>query len=224
MIRSEIRKALGLFQRKWYVLARPLDWPKDFLTSTAKASEMGLRDSFRAVVKPKREPVNAPRPRVNVPAPPTIEKGASSPLPLAKPVLQRPTTIRPSKPAPPKPRVTPEEIRALRDLIRQRYALDIQIWEKRNNTVFQRRLLNEKMKKADAALIDINRCLVDWNYPERFESREQYEKFQEIKHRIETGYKRKWQDEPPWVHIDTGGDPSLGPFETDSRSLSSRPR
>jgi hypothetical protein len=205
-----------LHSRTRYVSPATLTVFRTRLTTQSRQSlRMGLRDSLKAVVKPKRhKPVNEPTP------PSTASNPSISSPP---PPVQRPP-VKLLKPAPQKPRITPEEIRKLRDLIRYRYALDIQIWEKRGNTEYQRRVVNEKMKRADAALADIRRYLTDWDNAEYFERPEEYQKFQEIKRRIETGNKRNWRDQPPWLRIENGSDPFQGPFEKDSQPLTLRGR
>lgn len=113
--------------------------------------------------------------------------------------------------------VTAENIRELRELIRYRYTLDVEIWEKRNVKRFQQYLIKPKMTRADAALATIIATLENWNRQEFFKTREEYERFCEIKRRIDEGDKRNWTKNPPWE--ETPIDPQAGPHEKDGRPI-----
>ena len=91
-----------------------------------------------------------------------------------------------------------DELRSLGDLIRQRYALDVEIWTLRSVRARDRPLVMEKMRRADAALGKIRRIVVSFDNPKYFESPTDYKKLQEIKERIMEEGKRNWTQHPPW--------------------------
>lgn len=95
-------------------------------------------------------------------------------------------------------KVIPEELRELRELIRHRYALDIEIWTLRNVRPRDRPVVEEKMRRADAALKKIRRIVLSLDSQEFFTSPKDYSKFQEIKSRIMADGKRNWTQHPPW--------------------------
>src|SRR5438309_778197 len=64
--------------------------------------------------------------------------------------------------------ITAENIRELRELIRHKYALDIEIWKQRDVKEYSRDHCNENMRKSDAALITIKRTVQDWDRKEYF--------------------------------------------------------
>ncbi|KAF3050007.1 hypothetical protein E8E11_009842 [Didymella keratinophila] len=165
-------------------------------------------------LQPSQHPQH-PRP------PPQLEPGSSDRIPQAQGVIpvERPKAPR-HRPAPKPPapiRITAESMRKLRGLIRDRYALDIDIWSKRNLKRFQRDTVMADMVKSDAALVRIRRLLEDWDNSQYFERPEQHAKFREIKGRLMTGEKRLWASQPPWMQSQLGGDPHLGPFEADGQ-------
>lgn len=94
--------------------------------------------------------------------------------------------------------VTAEELRSLGELIRQRYALDLEIWNLRNVRPRDRHLVEDKMKKADAALGKIRRVVQSFDSQDYFTSQSDYAKLQEIKTRIMAEGKRNWMQDPPW--------------------------
>ncbi|KAI9773909.1 MAG: hypothetical protein M1840_006135 [Geoglossum simile] len=95
-------------------------------------------------------------------------------------------------------KVKPKEIRDLRDLIRKRYELDVEIWDLRFVRPCDRHIVEDKMRRSDAALQKIRRIIRAWDSRDAFESLDDWEKLQEIKLRIESGGKRIWADGPPW--------------------------
>ncbi|KIW07009.1 uncharacterized protein PV09_01904 [Verruconis gallopava] len=96
-------------------------------------------------------------------------------------------------------KITPEELRELRELIRQRYELDLQIWSERFLRPRDRDITEEKIRKADALLNKIRRTVITWDSPEYFESQD-YKVFQEVARRIHLSGKRDWIKDPPWMH------------------------
>jgi len=95
-------------------------------------------------------------------------------------------------------KVQPEEIRNLCELIRQRYALDVEIWDLRHVKRRDRDLVEDKMRRSDAMLQKIYGTVCGWDNPEAFESQKDWDKLQQIKIRIEEDGKRFWTANPPW--------------------------
>ncbi|KAL6709494.1 hypothetical protein ACN47E_001429 [Coniothyrium glycines] len=91
-------------------------------------------------------------------------------------------------------RITAENIREIREMIRYRYALDIKIWKKKDNKGHARDYLQELMHKSNATLVHIRKILESWDRREYFETDEEHAKFKEIKDRIEYGQKMIWKD------------------------------
>lgn len=98
----------------------------------------------------------------------------------------------------PSQRVTNAMVRELRELIRYRYELDCKIWDRRAVKVFMRDSVEADMSKADAAMVAIKKILESWDRPEKFSTREEYQKFTEIKARITRSEIRNWTSNPPW--------------------------
>ena len=108
-----------------------------------------------------------------------------------------PTRNRP----PPRPKgrkVRPEELRELRELIRQRYALDLEIWGYRKVANNNRKFVQVKMERADAILDWIKLIISNMDRQDNFSNEEEYKKFEEIKRRIMESGKRSWVLHPPW--------------------------
>ena len=100
-------------------------------------------------------------------------------------------------------KVRPEELRELRELIRQRYQLDVVIWNMRWYSERDHDVVHEKMKKADALLSKIRRIISSMDSPEYFDtSKKDYEKFGQIRDRIMKGGKRNWKNHPPWEDVE----------------------
>jgi hypothetical protein len=94
--------------------------------------------------------------------------------------------------------VPAEAIRELRELIQQRYQLDLDIWDSRKCGVWDRKYVEQQMVKADAILHKIERILYSWSDPNLVWSPEDYDKFQEIQFRLLDKGKRRWTVNPPW--------------------------
>lgn len=95
---------------------------------------------------------------------------------------------------------SPASLRALRDLIKARYQLDMYIWSKRRTRGANRDLIEEKMEKADAILAEINSRVDTWSQDERDWTPEEWNLAQSIKERIKASGKREWSGNPPWNH------------------------
>jgi len=93
---------------------------------------------------------------------------------------------------------TKEELRDLRELIRYRYALDVEIWNLRDVQEYNREVVREKMKKSTAALHKIRRIVDSLDNRSYFSSDVEHEKLKQIKSRILLAGKRDWDRHPPW--------------------------
>ncbi|CAO2656249.1 Nn.00g050520.m01.CDS01 [Neocucurbitaria sp. VM-36] len=165
---------------------------------------LGLRSMKSRIFKSKPKITNEPLPISNIlNVPPPVERQQPQKL------LQK----QPEKVA----YVTAENIRELRELIRYRYALDVEIWSLRNVKTYQRDTVRIKMTRADAALATIKNTLENWDRSEFFETREEYARFREIKRRIVSGDKRNWTAHPPWERQEVN--PGTGPHEKDGRPI-----
>jgi hypothetical protein len=94
-----------------------------------------------------------------------------------------------------------ENIRRLRELIRERYALDILIWEKRNVQKAVRRKIEPMCKKSDAILQEIYFIVNAWD-EDLFDNQE-WEVVKRIKARLpqdssKAGEPAIWGDMAPW--------------------------
>jgi len=131
-----------------------------------------------------------------------------------RPTAYSPPPKKPSQPTPPGnlplyrapgQRVTPEELRELREQIRQRYQLDVQVWGMRYLRERDRDIVQEKIKRADALLDKIRRTVISWDKQEFWDPHTRdYEKFREIKRRVCSPGKRDWTNHPPWEEQSVG--------------------
>lgn len=154
---------------------------------------------------------------IDAPPPlPPLSEAYSTPVPAPRsvPVIPQHSPLKPTpRPPPEVQRITAEQIRELREHIRHRYALDIEIWRQRNIKEFKRNKLKENMRRSDAALEQIRKTLHDWDRREYFASDVEYRKFVEIKDRLLGGAKADWAKYPPWEIAQKGGNPFEGPWE-----------
>ena len=82
-----------------------------------------------------------------------------------------------------------------------RYALDVHIWNVgRDCKQRDRYLLQDTMRRADAALLKIESLIDKWNNPEVWESIEDLYRLRAIKQRLEMegAERRLWAEHPPW--------------------------
>src|SRR4051812_49104065 len=77
-------------------------------------------------------------------------------------------------------KVEPKELRELCELIRRRYSLDVEIWSLRKTRLRDRKIVEDKMHKAQATLRKINRILDSWDNDNAFTNAGDRAKFQEI--------------------------------------------
>ncbi|KAF2630094.1 hypothetical protein BU25DRAFT_265504 [Macroventuria anomochaeta] len=120
-------------------------------------------------------------------------------------------------------KITAQQIRELRELIRYRYSLDIEIWRQRGVKEYKRDKLKENMIKSDAALGVIRNTLLEWDRREFFATDKEHQKFIEIKNRLLQGVKANWAQYPPWEFVHHGGEPYQGPWEKHGRPINKPP-
>jgi len=98
-------------------------------------------------------------------------------------------------------KVSAVEFQDLRELIRLRYALDVELGRHQalqDIMAADRHLIMPKMQKADALMRKIRNLCKSMDNPHIFESTEQYKTFQDIKRRVDQPGKRVWCQNPPW--------------------------
>ena len=94
--------------------------------------------------------------------------------------------------------MTNMELCDLRELIRQRYALDLEIWGYRKVGTYNHAIVEAKMSKADALLNRIQGLVLSMDHRDHFRTDAEYLKFQEVKIRVLASGKRQWKGNPPW--------------------------
>ena len=95
-------------------------------------------------------------------------------------------------------KVRNEELRNLRELLRQRYTLDLEIWGLRKVGTYNRPIVEDKMKKADALLVRIRALVLSMDHRDHFRTDAEYSKFTDVKMRVLASGKREWMRNPPW--------------------------
>lgn len=93
---------------------------------------------------------------------------------------------------------SPEALRGLRDLIRARYALDMEIWSLKGARKSNRPIVEEKMGRADAILMEIYSMVETWEENDKVWTTQEWELARDVKKRILEKGKRQWKDNPPW--------------------------
>jgi hypothetical protein len=94
--------------------------------------------------------------------------------------------------------ILPDMLYGLRELIRTRCALDIEIWALRKVGKRDRDIVERKMEIADAVLLKIFTIVHAWEGTERLWTEDDWEKAKEIRSRLLAEGKRWWMDNPPW--------------------------
>jgi hypothetical protein len=94
--------------------------------------------------------------------------------------------------------VSAMKLRELRDLIRLRYELDLEIWMLRGVRAPDRPIVEEKMERADAVLHTIIDTLHAWEDTRSSWTTEEWDKLGEVYGRIAEDGKRWWMKNPPW--------------------------
>lgn len=96
--------------------------------------------------------------------------------------------------------VSPDTLRNLRELIRERYELDVEIWSLRNVRRPDRWIVEDKMEKADAVLLKIFTIVHAWETTQGSWTEAEWKQAKEIQNRILAEGKRWWAGNPPWEH------------------------
>jgi len=95
-------------------------------------------------------------------------------------------------------KTTPEALRDLRDKVRRKYQLDIQIWANRGYRKPDRPLVEKDMEEADAVLQEIMTMITSWEESDIVWTSDEWKLAQEIKQRLLMDGKRMWAGNPPW--------------------------
>jgi hypothetical protein len=94
--------------------------------------------------------------------------------------------------------VSSEKLRELRDLMRTRYELDVEIWTLRGVRGPDRPVVMEKMERADAVLTTIMETIESWEDTRDSWTADEWEKIGQVYDRLKAPGKRWWREEPPW--------------------------
>ncbi len=101
---------------------------------------------------------------------------------------------------------SPETLRSLRELIRLKYQLDVEIWGLRGARKPDRWLVEQKMEKADAVLEEIMTMVRVWEHKtDGSWDAAEWERVQDIRRRLQTGGIRIWADSPLWSEARDSG-------------------
>lgn len=95
-------------------------------------------------------------------------------------------------------KVTSDELRAFRELLRERYSLDIQIWELRTVHFYNQQKVIDIMKKADALLLRIKATAISMNHRSFFDKDDDWDKFRLIYEKVMAPGKRVWLQKLPF--------------------------
>lgn len=93
---------------------------------------------------------------------------------------------------------SPEALRGLRDLIRTRYKLDMEIWSLKGVRKPDRPIVEEKMEMADAILMEIYAVVETWEENDKIWTPQEWVLAREVKERLLAEGKRWWKNNPPW--------------------------
>jgi hypothetical protein len=111
---------------------------------------------------------------------------------------------------------SPETLRDLRELIRNRYQMDVEIWGLRSARKPDRPKVLEKMVVADAIMEEILTTISTWeNQQDGNWTDEEWERVQEIKERLQSDGKRVWEGNPPWADAGNAGKGRVGAGRAD---------
>lgn len=101
---------------------------------------------------------------------------------------------------------SPETLRSLRELIRTKYQLDVEIWRLRNARRPDRWIVEGKMERADAVVQEIMAMVRCWeNQVDGSWDDDEWERVQEIRDRLVNGGVRIWAEKPLWTDSEVGG-------------------
>jgi hypothetical protein len=90
--------------------------------------------------------------------------------------------------------VSPETLCELRELIRTRYELDVEIWSLRKVRKSDRLLVVEKMERSDAAPGEIMDIMQAWDGTEKSWAKDEWAQAQEIIRRVEEEGNPLWEE------------------------------
>ncbi len=95
---------------------------------------------------------------------------------------------------------SPETLQSLRELIRTRYQLDVEIWNLRGVRKPDQPLVVMKMDKADDVLNEIMAIVNCWTENvDGHWTAEEWERVKDIQRRLRAQGKRNWAANPPWA-------------------------
>ena len=117
-------------------------------------------------------------------------------------VIKKATKVKLSEADTPQARrrekISTEEIRELRELIRQRYALDLRLWSHRTVNTHNEEPIMKKARQADALMLKIRAIVTSMDKRKYFETDEEWRVFAEIRNAVMEDGKREWVKNPPW--------------------------
>jgi hypothetical protein len=99
-------------------------------------------------------------------------------------------------------KVRPTELRHVRELIRQRYTLDLETWGYLTVAQHNRPLVEEKMRRVDGLLWRIRALVLSLDHRDHFQSDAEYHRCSEVKARVLEDGKRDWAKHPPWQDLE----------------------
>lgn len=94
-------------------------------------------------------------------------------------------------------RASPQSLRRLRGLIRQRYERDIVVWNRRSVLRADRDLVMIEGRKADLILAEIREIVESWTEADGW-TPEEWRMAKKIKECLAHGDQRMWEEHPPW--------------------------
>lgn len=98
--------------------------------------------------------------------------------------------------------ISPDSLYVLRELIRKKYALDVEIWTLRHVRKRDQGEVEDKMGRADAILQEIRGMVGAWQGSEKtWDSSAEWEMAQEVQGRLLSDGKREWMKDPPWKNL-----------------------
>jgi hypothetical protein len=126
-----------------------------------------------------------------------FRKSLSSPTSSSSILTSTSTSSAP--PLGPDYKVSPLEIRDLNELIRKRYALDIEIYNRKDCMPINRNIVYDRMTRADVLFAKIMSIVTLWDREEVWGSRADWDRLRDIRQRLENEEaKRTWEGHPPW--------------------------
>ncbi|KIW08013.1 uncharacterized protein PV09_00959 [Verruconis gallopava] len=93
---------------------------------------------------------------------------------------------------------SPTALLHLRELVRSRYELDMEIWRMRDTRRANRKVLEEKMHRADVLLREIQATVSSWKMDREVWEEDELDMAKEIQSRLMEDGKRNWALNPPW--------------------------